>query len=128
MIARCRRRFPGVDFRVTGASGLETGSMYDYVIASGTFNVKQDAAESEWKAYFEKQLALMYGLCTRAMIVNMMTEFVEHHYPRLYYPAVGEIAAFAAHRLGARFILDRSYPLFEMTAVLLKDGPRGSGD
>ncbi|HKD99673.1 MAG TPA: class I SAM-dependent methyltransferase [Planctomycetota bacterium] len=124
MVAACRRRF-GDDAAVeASAHEIErVDGAFDYVIASGSFNAKRDATPEAWRRYFEACLAAMHRKCSRALIVNMMTGYVDFEAPHLYYVRPAALLDFVVAHLGRRFVLDHSYPLWEMTLVVAKDAP-----
>lgn len=97
-----------------------TDKKYDYVIASGTFNAKLSSTDEQWKDYFYGNLQKMFELANNAIIFNCMTSFVDYRYDRLYYPTPDELASFAVKNLSRNFILDHSYPLYEVTMVIYK--------
>lgn len=119
MVDACRQRF-GSHIAVEGQA-LDLRSMpktYDYVIASGTFNAKLETSEDDWRVYFHDSLRSMYDRCRVALIVNMMTCFVDYRYDRLYYARPDEVAHLAVSQMSRDFVLDHSYPLFEMTLAV----------
>ncbi len=97
-----------------------TDKKFDYVIASGTFNAKLSSTDEEWKSYFYGNLKKMYDLANVAIIFNCMTSHVDYKYDRLYYPTPDELTDFAVKNLSRNFILDHSYPLYEVTMVVFK--------
>jgi len=125
MVAACRDRFGPEVAREAQVSDLAArGETFDYVVASGTFNAKLSADESDWREYFHESIVAMFGLCRVATIVNMMTCFVDWRYDRLYYATPEEVAQLAVTRLSRHFVIDHSYPLYEMTAAIFRS-PRG---
>lgn len=119
MVAITNERFgPGTAFEGELIS-LPTKS-YDYVIASGTFNAKLTVDESTWEAYLYKNIKRMFELSNKATLFNCMTSFVDYRYDRLYYVSPDEIGNFAVKDLSRRFIIDHSYPLYEMTVAIFK--------
>jgi SAM-dependent methyltransferase len=127
MAAACRERF-GPDAAVEGQVDTlaEQGRQFDYVVASGTFNARLSAGPDEWRRHFHDSIATMFRLCRVGTVVNMMTSFVDLRYDRLYYATVDEMAELAVERLSRAFIIDHSYPLWEMTLAVYRSqrGPR----
>lgn len=99
---------------------LSGEKMYDYVIASGTFNTKLMIEDSEWRDFFLRNIEKMYWLCKKAVIFNGMTQFVDWRYDRLYYIHIEDFANFIVTNLSRKFIIDHSYPLFEVTYAIYK--------
>jgi len=121
MIAACRERHGEDSAKPGTAADLKSwNDRFDYVIASGTFNAKLEADESEWRDYFHDSIRSMFHACRVATIVNMMTCFVDYRYDRLYYATPDEIGELAIKHLTRRFVIDHNYPLYEMTAAFYR--------
>ena len=71
MIEAAREKHPEPEARFEQRDVLEAGmgGRFDYVVASGTFNIRID----DHDAYLRRMLAAMYGACRRAMAVNVLT-------------------------------------------------------
>ena len=122
MVATCRRRF-GPESATLGSTAdlAGSGERFDYVVASGTFNVKQDTPAARWRRYLHQSIGEMYDTCRIATIWNMMTPLVDERYDRLYYPSFDEVGELATGCGTRRFVIDHGYPLYEMTVALFKE-------
>ncbi|CAN5633102.1 hypothetical protein BH11BAC1_BH11BAC1_21730 [soil metagenome] len=98
----------------------KTEERFDYVIASGTFNTKLTSEEDKYQQYFYQNIERMYQLADRAVIFNCMTSHVDYRYDRLYYATADQLGEYAVKNLSRRFIIDHSYPLYEMTMAIFK--------
>lgn len=121
MVAACRRRF-GPDSAVLASPADLEGTFFDYVVASGTFNVRQDADEAVWARYFRQSVVRMFAACRAATVFNVMSSRVDYRYAHLYYLDAGEVPGIADLCGTRRFRIDHGYPLFEMTVALEKTG------
>lgn len=121
MVAATRRRFG--DKRALLASSADMvreGRGFDFVVASGTFNVRQDTPEEEWRRFVFHSVEEMYSLARRAVALNIMSSRVDYRYDHLFYTDPNYLADIA-DRCGTRdFVIDHGYPLFEMTLTLYK--------
>jgi cyclopropane fatty-acyl-phospholipid synthase-like methyltransferase len=99
---------------------MPEGQIFDYVIASGTYNAKLGASAAEWEEFFFDSLKSMFSLCRKALIFNCMSQHVDWEYDRLYYPDAGRLSSFIVKNLSRRFQIDHAYPLFEMTVCIEK--------
>ncbi len=99
-------------------SAIPNGRPYDYVIASGTFNAKLNCHSAPWRDYFFQSLSHMYQHCTRSVIFNCMSPRVDFRYRRLFYPDASDLVNFIVTSLSRDFIMDHSYPLYEMTVCV----------
>lgn len=119
MVEACRQRFGGDSTFCGDATDMcKNGKKYDYVIASGTFNAKIDISEAMWESHFRRNIRAMFEMCRIALVFNVMTSFVDRRYDRLYYPNCGDLSRFVVEELSRRFIIDHSYPLYEMTVAV----------
>jgi SAM-dependent methyltransferase len=92
----------------------------DYAIASGVFNVKQDADEDAWRTYIWETVADLAALGTRGFAFNALTSYsdADKRRPDLYY--ADPLEAFdRCKRTYSRFVtLLHDYPLYEFTIIV----------
>jgi hypothetical protein len=92
----------------------------DYAVASGVFNVKQDADEETWRAYIWETVADLAALGTRGFAFNALTSYsdVDKRRADLYY--ADPLEAFdRCKRTYSRFVtLLHDYPLYEFTIIV----------
>jgi SAM-dependent methyltransferase len=121
MVAACRRRHGEDSALLAGTHDLDRlAGSFDYVVASGVFNVKQDAAVEVWEEYLFAALSAMFARCRVGVVFNVLTTRAEIRRPHLYYLVPATVEVLARH-CGARdHAVDQSYPLFELTAALWK--------
>jgi SAM-dependent methyltransferase len=121
MVAACRRRHGQNSARLaTTAELLRDGERFDFVVASGTFNVKQGVDARRWGAYVRRSLAEMFGLARCAAAFNIMSSEVDYRRDHLYYLDPRQVPSLA-RRCGTRYFrLDHAYPLYELTVALFR--------
>ena len=92
----------------------------DFAVASGVFNVKQDADEDAWRAYIWDTVADLAELGTRGFAFNALTSYsdVDKRRPDLFY--ADPLEAFdRCKRTYSRFVtLLHDYPLYEFTIIV----------
>jgi SAM-dependent methyltransferase len=92
----------------------------DFAVASGVFNVKQDADEDAWRAYIWETVADLAELGTRGFAFNALTSYsdLDKRRPDLYY--ADPLEAFdRCKRAYSRFVtLLHDYPLYEFTIIV----------
>ena len=92
----------------------------DFAVASGVFNVKQDADEDAWRAYIWDTVADLAELGTRGFAFNALTSYsdLDKRRPDLYY--ADPLEAFdRCKRAYSRFVtLLHDYPLYEFTIIV----------
>jgi len=92
----------------------------DFAVASGVFNVKQDADEDAWRAYIWETVAELAELGTRGFAFNALTSYsdVDKRRPDLYYADPLEVFD-RCKRAYSRFVtLLHDYPLYEFTIIV----------
>ena len=121
MVAACQRRFGQEAARLASTADLAGGGWSaDYVVASGTFNVKQAVDNAAWRRYVDRSIQEMYAACRVGMAFNIMSARVDRRYDHLYYLEPADAPSFADLCGTRRFFVDHSYPLFELTVTLLR--------
>jgi SAM-dependent methyltransferase len=92
----------------------------DYAVASGVFNVKQEAADEAWRAYIWETVADLSALGTRGFAFNALTSYSDpdKRRPDLFY--ADPLEAFdRCKRTYSRFVtLLHDYPLYEFTIIV----------
>jgi SAM-dependent methyltransferase len=92
----------------------------DFAVASGVFNVKQDADEDAWRAYIWETVADLAELGTRGFAFNALTSYsdLDKRRPDLYY--ADPLEAFdRCKRAYSRFVtLLHDYPLYEFSIIV----------
>jgi SAM-dependent methyltransferase len=92
----------------------------DYAVASGVFNVKQDADEEAWRAYIWETVADLAALGTRGFAFNALTSYSDADKRRLDLYYADPLEAFdRCKRTYSRFVtLLHDYPLYEFTIIV----------
>lgn len=92
----------------------------DFAVASGVFNVKQDADDAAWRAYIWETVADLAALGTRGFAFNALTSYSDDdkRRPDLHY--ADPLEAFdRCKRTYSRFVtLLHDYPLYEFTIIV----------
>ena len=92
----------------------------DFAVASGVFNVKQDASEDAWRAYIWETVADLAALGTRGFAFNALTLYsdADKRRPDLFYADPLELFD-RCKRTYSRFVtLLHDYPLYEFTIIV----------
>jgi SAM-dependent methyltransferase len=92
----------------------------DYAVASGVFNVKQDATAEAWMTYVWDTIADLAALGTRGFAFNALSSYsdVEKRRPDLFY-ADSLVLFDRCKREFSRFVtLLHDYPLYEFTLIV----------
>lgn len=92
----------------------------DYTIASGIFNVKLDASESEWLGYILATIKEFAGLSRKAFAFNALTSYSDPEFmqPHLYYADPLRLFGYCQKNFSRMVSLLHDYPLYEFTIVV----------
>lgn len=118
MVAHVQSEFP--EAKCFLGSIFEYDDVHDYAIASGTYNARLDSVGDDWQEYVFRSLTRMVDLCTKGVIINFMSPYVDYSYDRLYYPKFDELCRFIIANIGRDFVIDHDYPLYEFTLFVRK--------
>jgi hypothetical protein len=94
-----------------------------YAVASGIFNVKLDATDSEWRGYVVRTIADLASLGRRGFAFNALTSYSDSDKQRsdLYYADPIELFDHCRRTYGRFVALAHDYPLYEFT-ILVRTG------
>ena len=92
----------------------------DYVVASGTFNVKLGTEMAEWHGYVLATLRAMFELSAKGLAFNVLTSYVDpdRRRPDLYYADPAVLFRFCKTELSRFVTLLHDYELFEFTMLV----------
>ncbi len=95
---------------------------YDYVVASGVFNVKQEIEESEWRRYVLDEIEKLNDYSHKGMAFNLLTSYsdAEKMKPHLFYADPCEFFDLCKRRYSRNVALLHDYNLYEFTIIVRK--------
>ena len=101
---------------------LPTNSSFDYVIASGIFNVKLETDNDEWLNYILDTLETINRISTKGFSFNALTKYSDAEYMRkdLYYADPGMLFDCCKKKFSRYVSLLHDYPLYEFTILVKK--------
>ena len=107
----------------TWQTTLTSEDQYDYVLASGVLNVKQDIASSEWEQYIWDTLDDMWSHTRMAMSFNILSTHsdIEYRKDSLYYADPETMLEQCTHRFSPHVSISQDYGLYEFTVSIRKD-------
>lgn len=119
-VAEGRRRFasPGVTFLQTALEDYAPPFAFDYVIASGTFNLKLEGVDGY--ELIRQSLARMFSLSRVAVSADFISNRVDHAHEHNFNSAPETILSMA-YGLSRNVILRNDYFPFEFCVTICKD-------
>jgi SAM-dependent methyltransferase len=125
MIEHAKNISPQGNFKLGSAESLNQLPKFDFVVANGLFTVKSTASELEMQNFVDKTLDAMWEKSNLGISFNLMSDFVEHRYPRLYYINPSEVINKFAPRFGRHFLIFGETKLYDICYVWFKNPSLG---
>lgn len=126
MIEHGRRLYPGARFEAADLLDWQAPQpRYDYVVCSGILTLKLAASILDMNDYFGRIVRRMFALAETGIAFNAMSNRVNYMEDKLYYRSPVEVLAFCLAELSSKVRLDHSYPRFEFTTYVYRDGRAG---
>ncbi len=120
MIANARKKYDtaAADWK-TQLSDTET---YDYIVASGIFNVMLETPEADWEKYVLDTLNKMNKHATKGFSFNVLTSYSDKEYMKdyLYYANPSMLFDYCKRNFSKYVAILHDYPLYEFTILVRK--------
>lgn len=104
------------------AMAVEPGEKFDFAIASGIFNIKMDAQDSQWTNHVQQTLTFMNECSKRGFSSNFLTSYsdLDKRRDNLYYANPLEIFDLCKTNFSANVSLLHDYGIWDFTIVVRK--------
>lgn len=101
---------------------LEPGHKFDFVVASGIFNVRQQFDDEKWLAYIYETLDTINSVTTKGFSVNLLTSYSDKEYMKdyLYYADPMKLFDHCKKNYSKKVAILHDYPLYEFTLLVRK--------
>lgn len=98
-------------------------SKYDYVVASGIFNVMENSSKEEWKEYIFETISELNILSSKGFAFNLLTKYsdVDKMKENLFYADPMLFFAHCKTTYSKSVALLHDYPLYEFTIIVRKN-------
>lgn len=102
--------------------GSEIDKEYDYIIASGIFNVRQKISDTIWTEYIIETLKKFQRYSKRGFAFNILTKYSDLEYKKdyLYYADPLFYFDYAKQHFSRNICLLHDYDLYEFTILVRK--------
>lgn len=117
LLSQAKERFDNIDVKNVDILTADMAGKYDYVVASGIFNVNVGQSK-EWIYDF---LGKMFSLCGEVMVFNMISSFVSQHDDDMFYMDPSEILTFCLDRLSRRTTIAHHNLPYNYTVAVFAD-------
>lgn len=102
--------------------GFELKEQYDYIVASGIFNVKQKVEFDEWTSYMTEILDKFHKRAKKGFAFNCLTKYSDMEYMKdyLYYADPLHYFDYCKSHFSRNVALLHDYDLYEFTILVRK--------
>ena len=103
-------------------SSIQQDAKFDYVVASGVFNVKLKHSDPNWFAYICETLNHINSIAIKGFSFNVLTAYSDAEYCKdyLYYAEPAKIFDYCMTHYSKKVALLHDYPLYEFTVLVRK--------
>lgn len=101
---------------------LVEDDIYDYVVASGIFNIKLDIDKDEWTNHVMNTINIMNKKCTKGFSFNMLTSYSDKEYMKddLYYADPLFFFDYCKKNFSKNVALLHDYQIYDFTIIVRK--------
>ena len=114
-MAELGRKRLGVEIVVDDFMTRDYDTQYDFVVASGVFNIPGGTAAAEWNVYCRAMIKKMYSIARKGIAFNGLTTHTDYRRDDLHYWDPEEALSVCRSDLSRFCVLDQAYPLYEWT-------------
>lgn len=100
---------------------IDIGTLSDFTIVSGTFNVKLDVPEKEWEDFIVAKLREIDKCSKVGFSFNLLSSYVDWKETQLYYGDPSFYFDLCKREFSRYVSLIHDYPLYEWTICVRKD-------
>jgi cyclopropane fatty-acyl-phospholipid synthase-like methyltransferase len=95
---------------------------YDWIVASGVFNVKRDATIEDWEDYIVDTIRYLESIANKGLTLNFLSLCSDEDKRKnhLYYASPFELLAKIGFNHKFEILIDHNYPLWEFTITIRK--------
>lgn len=108
-----------VDFQCVDFMKYDSEFHYDFVVASGIFNVKGQLHDEIFYHDVSEIIGKMYEMCEIGIVFNMMTPVPDFKNQKLFYPDMSKLMQ-TISKLSRKVHIITSFPLYEITVGVFK--------
>lgn len=117
----CREKYPDKKFYLRDLSLQAGPDTYDYLVLGGVFYHPCGISRRDWEKYLFRMIRNVFPMAKKGIAFNLITEFCDFYEKDLYYCHVSKLLAFLADDVSRFFLVDHTYPLYELTVYVYKE-------
>ena len=117
----CREAYPGNKFFLRNIADKSFEDKYDYIVLSGIFHQMRNISIKDWEEFYRNLIKNSFQMSKKGIAFNFVTEFVDFYQPGIYYCNINKLINFINDNLSRFFVINHSYPLYELTVFVYKE-------
>jgi SAM-dependent methyltransferase len=120
MIEAAQKKFNAID-NIVWTTEIPSHK-YDFVVASGIFNVRLNTSETDWHSYMIETINKMNALSIKGFSFNVLTSYADVEYMKdyLYYANPTLLFDYCKKQFSKNVALLHDYNLYEFTIIVRK--------
>ena len=124
MIDKSKKRFEkvkNVQFKKLNIyKDLKKIPKYDFTVASGIFNIKNNFSNKLWSEYYYDSIFKMFIKSKKGLSFNILNFDCEYKNPKNFYPKLEKTLSFIRKDMTKKILINNTYDLWEYTIFLYK--------
>lgn len=118
MLKEARNNLEWFDGKLSLIDKSDIQTEADFTFVSGTFNVRFEATDAEWKTFIKEKLSEIAEHSARGFAFNLLSTYVDWKEPNLFYGDPLFWFDFCKNNFSRHVSLIHDYPLYEWTIVV----------
>ena len=120
MLSKASNRLKDYDGELNLSQSSEIYDHADFTFVSGTFNVRFESSDKEWKKFIEDTLTMISEFSNLGFSFNLLSKYVDWEEPHLYYGDPCYWFDYCKRNFSKQVSLLHNYPLYEWTILVRK--------
>jgi SAM-dependent methyltransferase len=120
MIKEAKKKLNLFDCKLNFFKSAQISTIASYTFVSGTFNVKFQSSNNDWKSYIIKRLENINKFSSNGFAFNMLSTHVDWKDKKLYYGDPSFFFNYCKKNFSKYVTLIHDYPLYEWTILVKK--------
>ena len=116
MIKTCESTI--IDPRAKFIQSPQVTETIDYIVASGTYNLKGNTDSADWWFYVTNSIQQVWSKTNKALSFNMLGSKQDQFFNGLYYVNPEKVYNFCVNRLSKNIEISNDYPLPDITFTI----------
>jgi hypothetical protein len=118
-VEACREKYPNTTF-YQASDPIQIPRMFDYTVASGTFNIRYAEERNHWSIVREL-IRHLWAKTNRSMALDFMHTMVDYRQTNAYHQDIKMLVEFLREEISSSVKLDFTHLPYEVVALIHRD-------